>query len=173
MLSIICGTNRPNSNTEKVAHNYSAILREKGTESLVLKLEDLPNDFAFNAMFGKRLDAVDNAIAMHITPFDKLVFIVPEYHGSYPGILKTFLDCISQDALSDKKAALVGLSEGVAGNLRGLDDLTNVLNFLKVDVLSRKPKLSRISECLAEDGSIMDERSLAILEEQVDRFLDF
>ena len=173
MLSVICGTNRPDSNSEKVARNYCSILQEKGVGSVILKLEDLPNDFAFNAMFGKRLQAVDEAIDKHIRPFDKLVFILPEYHGSYPGVLKTFLDCMGQSDLEGKKAALVGLSDGMAGNLRGLDDLTNVLNFLKVDVLSRKPKLSRVSSSLNEGGAITDERCLRLLNEQIDYFLEF
>ena len=173
MISVICGTNRPDSNTEKVAHNYCKYLTEKGVEFLILKLEDLPNDFGFNAMYGKHQDEVDRVISKHIIDCDKFVFIIPEYNGSYPGVLKTFLDCISPKDLHDKKAALVGLSNGAAGNLLGLDHLTAVLNYLRVDVLSRKPKLSRVGELIGDNDAFTDERSPKILREQIDFFLKF
>lgn len=173
MISVICGTNRPDSNTEKIARNYCDYLAEKGVDFLILRLEDLPKDFSFNAMYGRHQKEVDAIISKHIEPCDKFVFVIPEYNGSYPGVLKTFLDCVPPKHFRDKKAALVGLSNGAAGNLLGLDHLTGVLNYLRVDVLSRKPKLSKVGGLLDENDDFIDERSPKILREQIDFFVKF
>lgn len=173
MLSVISGTNRPQNNSEKVTRNYCELLSEMGVEHRILDLQTLPEDFAFNALYGKRLEAVDAIISEYIVPFQKFVFVVPEYNGSYPGVLKTFLDCVPPNHFYEKKAALIGLSDGAAGNQRGLDHLTNVLNYLKVDVLSRKPKLSNITSLLSGTGNFTDERSEKLLREQIEHFLRF
>jgi chromate reductase, NAD(P)H dehydrogenase (quinone) len=54
-------------------------------------LEDLPHDFVFSALYennGKNLDY--NAFHQKVKEGKKFVFIVPEYNGSFPGILKDF-----------------------------------------------------------------------------------
>lgn len=173
MLTIISGTNRPDNNSVRVARIYSDLLKEAGAEFQILDLRQLPQDFAFNAMYGKTLPEVDRIIDTFIAPVRRFVFIAPEYNGSYPGVLKTFLDCVPPSQFYDKKAALVGVSDGFAGNLRGLDHLTGVLNYLKVDVLSRKPKLSHIGESINGDGALLEERHVSQLKEQVARLLEF
>ena len=80
---------------------------------------------------------------------DKFWFVFPEYNGGIPGMLKLFLDAISVRAYKatfhGKKACLTGISTGRAGNLRGLDQLTNILNYLQVIVHPNKVPISSIS----------------------------
>ena len=92
MITIISATNRPNSSTLKVAKNYAQLMEKQGVESKILSLESLPVDFIFTDMYGKRSENFQQLLDKYIIPAQKFVIIVPEYNGSYAGILKTFID---------------------------------------------------------------------------------
>ncbi len=54
MITIISGTNRPASNTLKVAKYYQKRLSEKGLETELLNLQDLPANLIDTDLYGKR-----------------------------------------------------------------------------------------------------------------------
>ncbi len=51
MVKIIVGTNRKNSISKVIAELYQSILKEKGTESEILELSNLPADFIETALY--------------------------------------------------------------------------------------------------------------------------
>ena len=54
MICIICGTNRPNNESQKFVGIYQTLLKERGVDSSVIFLEELPHDFIFaNDIIGK------------------------------------------------------------------------------------------------------------------------
>lgn len=98
--------------------------------------------------------------AEYILGATKLVFIAPEYNGSFPGTLKTFIDAISvhryPENFSAKPVALIGISSGRAGNLRGLDHLADVLLHMGAHLMSKKLPISLANKLLDETGQISD-----------------
>ena len=70
---------------------------------------------------------------------DKFVFVVPEYNGSFPGVFKAFVDGLKYPAsFKDKKCALVGISSGTQGGALALSHLTDIFNYLGMNVLALK-----------------------------------
>ena len=128
MITIISGTNRKNANSYKIAVQYQEILKSKGFKSNIIDLEDLPQDFlttAFYENMGK--NAGFRPMMDLMKQSEKFVFIVPEYNGSFPGILKMFIDALEFPAtLKNKKCALVGLSSGVQGSALAMSHLTDI-----------------------------------------------
>lgn len=173
MITIICGTNRPGSNSDKVARVYAEIAQKQGFETNVFSLADLPYDFLDASRYGTTPDSFAQILNNLIQPVSHFVFIVPEYNGSFPGILKVFLDTVNPGIWKGKKAALIGVSTGRAGNLRGVDHLLGVLHYLKVEVYSQKPLLSSIHQFLTENGLLQNEEYLDQLNEQVSSFMKF
>jgi len=167
MITIISATNRPNSNTLKVSNFYSQLLEKQGLSSKVLSLEQLPVDLAFSNMFGKKNDDFQKVIEEYILPVQKFVIICPEYNGSFPGILKTFFDAIHPDVNRGKKVGLVGVASGRAGNLRGMEHLTGVLNYLGMHIHPNKLPISSILTLLDENGALKDENTIKALEKHV------
>ena len=110
-------------------------------------------------------------------PAQKFIFISPEYNGSFPGVLKLFLDACSvreyKATFKGKKAALVGIATGRAGNLRGMDHLTGILNHLGIIVLPNKVPISKIDQLYGESGDIADAVTLRLIERHVEEFLAF
>jgi len=173
MITIISATNRKDSLTLKVAHFYSSLLSTKKVTNQVMDLCDLPNDFMFSNSFGASTEEFTSLVAKYIDNANKFVVISPEYHGSYPGVFKSFMDCIGSDSVSEKKVALVGLASGRAGNLRGMEHLTSLFHHLKAEVFSAKPKLSEIHKLLNNKGEIESPETVALLQYQIDRFVKF
>lgn len=144
MITIISGTNRPDSNTRQVARTLAEKYRESGVETQIFELIDLPRDIAFSEVFGERSEAFAHVIEKYVEGVDKFIFVLPEYNGSFPGILKLFIDAVEPHFWHGKKASVVGLATGRSGNLRGLDHLTNILNYLRINVMYFKPNLSHL-----------------------------
>src|SRR5688572_18354223 len=110
MTTIIACTNRPNSNTLKLARFYQKQLAEKSYTTDLLSLTDLPDTLISTDLYGKRSEAF-SIIQKKIIVSNKFLLVVPEYNGSFPGVLKTFIDaCKFPDSYFGKKVALVGLS---------------------------------------------------------------
>lgn len=174
MITIVVGTNRKNSVSKQVADYYQTILTSKDEESDVVDLADLPSDFVGNALYennGK--NEAFNSIRDRVQSADKLVFIVPEYNGSFPGILKTFIDGLKYpEGVRDKKAAMIGVSSGVQGGVFAMSHLTDIFNYLGMNVLALKPKLAGIERNLV-DGKITNDLYNQLLEQQVEKLIEF
>ena len=173
MITIICGTNRKKSVSRILTHIYQEILKELNVDSQTIYLEDLPDNFTISALYenaGK--DEVFNTFRNTMKGAQKMVFIVPEYNGSFPGVMKAFIDgLIFPDTFTDKKCALVGISSGVQGAGLALSHLTDIFNYCGMNVLAQKPKLSRIEENLTENN--LSELYHTLLEEQADKLIEF
>ena len=173
MLTIIAGTNRPNSSTLKLAGYYQKKLVEKGIKAELLSLENLPDNLLKTDLYGKRSEAF-KPIQAQIDASDKFIFIIPEYNGSFPGALKVFMDaCDFPESFFDKKAALVGISSGKYGNIRGVDHFTGVCNYLNMHVFSLKLHIPFIRKEMDAENNLTQEDTIKFTEEQMDRFLKF
>jgi chromate reductase len=173
MLTIIAGTNRPGSNTLKLAVYYQKKLSEKGVEAKVLSLEELPDNLLKTDLYGKRSEAF-KPIQDLISASDKYIFIIPEYNGSFPGSLKLFMDaCDFPLSFYDKKAALVGISSGKYGNIRGVDHFTGICNYLNMNVLSLKLHIPFIRKELDANGDLTEADTIKFTDEQMEKFIRF
>jgi chromate reductase len=173
MVTIISGTNRASSNTLKVAKYYQKTLAEKGLETKLLDLQDLPDDLISSNLYGKRSPDFED-IQQLITKTDKFLFVIPEYNGSFPGVLKTFIDaCAFPESFYDKKAALVGISSGKYGNIRGIDHFGGVCSYLHLHVQPLRIHISAIRTELDENEALFKEDTLKFTNQQMDKFIAF
>ncbi len=164
--TIISGTNRTGSNTYKVALQYQQLLKQKGIEANLLSLEGV-NPLIKDDDFRKLEEEILN-------PTEKYIFVSPEYNGSIPGILKLLIDEANwKTAWKDKKAMLVGVSTGRAGNLRGMDHLTSILHHMNIQVLPFMLPISQVDVLLNGQREISDLGTLAVIKKQINEFISF
>jgi chromate reductase, NAD(P)H dehydrogenase (quinone) len=166
MITIISGTNRKGSSTKKVAVAYKNLLDQKKVETKLLALDEV-EVFERNAAF----ETLENE---YLKNTDKFIFVLPEYNGSFPGILKLMID--NSDVANvwhNKKALLTGVSSGRAGNLRGMEHLTGSLLHLKMTVHPNRLPLSSIHTLLDEEGLILDAGTIKTISAQLDEFVNF
>ena len=171
--TIISGTNRPVSNSLIISKHYKSVFKEIGIECKLIDLQDLPADFTSSNMYGKRTDKFQQ-IQDVITSTDKFIFVIPEYNGSFPGVLKAFIDsCSFPESFADKKCALTGLSAGKFGNLRGVSHFSGIANYIKMDVYHNKIYLPAVMNSLNETGEITSVEDIPRIKEQVEGFINF
>ena len=175
MITIIAGTNRPNSRATRLAALYAGILSELGAAHQILDLADLPADFTATALYAEvGRNAAFNQLAQKAGEADKLVFIVPEYNASFPGALKAFIDGLPYPGgIRGKKAALVGLSSGSQGGLLAMAHLTDILMYLGTAVLPTRVRLPGIDQYLTAEGELTHSLYRELLREQAQELLAF
>lgn len=171
--TIISSTNRPDSSTLKLAKYYQKKLSEKGLEAGILSLMDLPPNLIETDLYKKRSPEF-KPIQELVSRTDKFLFIIPEYNGSFPGVLKVFIDaCDFPESFYEKKAALVGLSSGKYGNIRGIDHFTGVCHYMHLEVMPLKIHIGSISKEFDINDNLFQKDTLRYTEEQMDKFILF
>jgi NAD(P)H-dependent FMN reductase len=174
MIKIIVSTNRKNSISKLIAELYQRILTEKGVNSEILELQHLPADFIETALYennGK--NPAYNSFHEKVMEGQKFVFIVPEYNGSFPGILKTFIDGMTYpNSFRNKKCAMIGLSSGIGGGGIAMSHLTDIFHYLGMHVLALKPKLVKIEQNMSEN-LLTNKLYVELLHTQADMLIEF
>ena len=168
------GTNRPGSLSAMVAHYCKELFVKKGADCSMVDLRELPADFAFSALYAnKNKNPIVNQMIEKMDQGSQYLFVVPQYNGSFPGVLKTFIDAYARPKIfKNKKAALIGVSKGYQGNLLGLNHLGDILQYLGMAIYPFQPKLANIER---PDIDLVKAHPhyVAYLEELVSDFMNF
>ena len=99
---------------------------------------------------------------------------MPEYNGSFPGVLKVFIDaCDFPGSFYEKKAALVGLSSGKYGNIRGIEHFNGVCGYVHLHVMPLRIHISSIRQELDAEGNLFLPDTVKFTNEQMDKFILF
>ena len=166
MITIISGSSREDNNSRKVALTYLMILKNRGIDAKLLSLDEnevYHRNEVFNAMESD-----------YLYPAEKFIFVIPEYNGSYPGVLKLMIDNSDiSKCWHHKKALLTGISSGRAGNLRGMEHITGVFLHMKMLVHPNRLPLSLIESLIGDEGTINNPAALNAINHQIDEFLQF
>jgi len=166
MYTIIASTNRAGSNSFQVGKSYQIVLKSLGIDSSLHSLEGLDVNNRSTSLISFENDV--------LIPTQKFIFIVPEYNGSYPGVLKSLIDFSDiKKCWFGKKALLTGVATGRGGNIRGLEHLTGCLNYMNVYVHPNRLPISQVHELMNEVLAISNEKTLMTIENQLVDFIKF
>ncbi len=175
MYVIISCTNRKDSVTRKLCSIYEEVLSSLDIESEMIDLCDLPADYLESALYdnsGKNEYFKTSREIMEDAK--KFIFVIPEYNGSFPGVLKAFIDGLEfPTTFTDKKSAMVGLSSGQQGAGLALSHLTDILNYCGTHVLAFKPKLSNIDDNMNMTEKMLSDKYLGFIKKQAEQFVKF
>lgn len=169
---IIAATNRNNSRTETFAKYYQDFLATHGETSEIFSLRNLPD-----GLLGNFFDKENNGFApiqAKVTAAQKFIFIVPEYNGGFPGVLKLFVDaCTFPESFKGKKAALVGIAAGKYGNVRGIEHFAGICSYCGIHTLPLRIHVPNAASIINEQREITHEDTLKFMQQQVNEFVNF
>lgn len=181
MILIIHGTNRKSSQSKPISDFVCKALRElyEGKIELVdlsdISLQSYESESMYKA--DTISDEINTIQSKLLVPSAKMIFVSPEYNGSIPGILKLFIDaCSIKDSKASfyhKKACLIGVASGRAGNLRGLDHLAGILMYMNMIIYPNKLPISRIETLIDDQGVVIDRATQTVLTNLLKEFLLF
>lgn len=173
MITVISGTNRPRSNTAKIAALAVTGLRRAGEEVRLLDLTELPPELFTGASYGEK-PADFQPFQEAILATDGILTVIPEYNGAYPGVMKYFIDMLQFPAsLYEKPAAFIGLSAGPWGAIRAIEQIEMVFQYRHAHLFGRRIFLPNVDACLDDNGQINDEALAGRLDEMLEKFADF
>lgn len=172
MKLIISGTNRSGSRSHQVALIVQKLYMNHGESVELLDLAKLPLQELAEQSYGKNTSAVWNDAIQKVNAAEGLIFVIPEYNGSFPGALKLFIDHWSYpESFEARPVCFIGLG-GTFGGLRPVEHLQQVMNYRNAYVFPQRLFLFHIHKTL-QDGLIQDQTTLNLLKQQVVGFQKF
>src|SRR5580704_1791500 len=151
MLTLIIGTNRPGSNTGKVARLVEEVYSSLKVPLHILDLHKLPAEIFSPSSYAEKPKSF-HPFAEAILKAEGLIVVTPEYNGSVPGILKYFIDMLKfPESFEKKPVCFVGLSAGIWGALRPIEQLELIFGYRNAFIYPERVFLYRINELLKED----------------------
>ena len=152
MLLVIAGTNRPGSNTLKVARGLLPLLEAAGATPELLDLMAIPAGVFEPASYARK-PAAFQPFQAAVDRCEGILTVVPEYNGSFPGALKYFLDLLAfPGSLAGVPCAFVGLSAGRWGGVRAVEQLEQVFLYRKAQPYAQRVFLPGIHGHMNGDG---------------------
>jgi len=110
--------------------------------------------------------AKDPAFSEAVNRADGLVLVAPEYNRGYPGMLKHVLDTNLHEYIH-KAVGVVGVSSGIFGGARVIENLLPVLRELGLVTIFWDVNFNNVRTRFDEEGALVDDSFLSI-----DKFLD-
>jgi NAD(P)H-dependent FMN reductase len=173
MITLIVGTNRPGSNTRKVARHIEEAYAELKVPLRVLDLAQMPQEiFSPNSYaekpksFQPFADGVLESAGLHV--------VSPEYNGSVPGVLKYFIDMLKfPESFERRPVCFTGLAAGVWGALRPIEQLQAIFGYRNAYIYPERVFLPQINNLLDANGRLKDTELLGRLKKQAEGFTSF
>ncbi len=178
---LISGSARTGSVNRKLAEVAAGIVRELGSEAVVLEPDELRMPlFDQDLEEAEGMPARAKVVKQKLVEADALVFCSPEYNSSVTPLLKNLIDWCSRTESDDepalaayrgKVAGLLAASPGGLGGLRGLVHLRSILGNIGVHVVPKQFALSGAFDAFDDDGNLKDPKQLdqvkAVVEQTV------
>ena len=173
MMTLLVGTNRPDSNTRKIATQVEGIYRTLNVPLRELDLAKLPPEIFSPASYAEKpasfLPFSDGVLAA-----SGLIVVSPEYNGSIPGVLKYFIDMLKfPESFERRPVCFIGLAAGIWGALRPIEQLQAIFGYRNAFVFPERVFLPRVNELLDDKGRLTDPDLLERLRVQALGFIDF
>jgi chromate reductase len=173
MIALIVGTNRPFSNTGKVAAHVADIYAALDEPPQIIDLHQLPPETFLPSSYEKPPESFA-PFEEPIGRADGIVIVVPEYNGSIPGIFKYYIDMLEKpEKFAGKPVCLIGLAAGMWGALRPVEQIEAVLIYLGAVIYPKRVNLAKINDHLGETGRLKTPEHIDRLEKQAKGFIEF
>jgi len=172
-LKIISGTDRPQSNSLRIAKYLKRRYEEHGLDPDIIDLQEFPVAAVQGGTYRDRPEEVI-AFTGPVLEADALVIVCPEYNGGYPGILKLFIDYLPfPESLNKKPISFLGEATGAFGAMRAVEQLQQVVGYRNAYVYPERVFIPRVHKNFDDESGIADAFQQKLLEEQIENFIQF
>ncbi len=173
MITLLIGTNRPGSNTRKVARHVEEIYAGLKVPLRVLDLAALPPEIFLPASYAEKPKSF-RPFSDAILQSSGVVVVSPEYNGGIPGVLKYFIDMLKfPESFTDRPVCFVGLAAGMWGALRPIEQLQAIFGYRNAFIYPHRVFLPNINDLLDDADRLKDPELLERLQTQASGFVDF
>ena len=173
MITLVVGTNRPGSNTRKVAAHVEEIYAELKVPLRVLDLARMPPEIFAPGSYAEKPKSFQ-PFAAGVLEAAGLHVVTPEYNGSVPGVLKYFIDMLKfPESFERRPVCFTGLAAGLWGALRPVEQLQAIFGYRNAYIYPERVFLPQINNLLDDHGRLKDAELLGRLKKQTEGFVGF
>lgn len=127
-----------------------------------------PNDFKIEFDDNNNPDPKFSEVTKNANGF---IFIISEYNHGYPGRFKTLLDSEFKNYFN-KKALLVGVSDGILGGARALENILPVLRALGLVVGKKDILFPEVKKMTMDNGMLNISARKEKIKEVIQQFVE-
>lgn len=172
MKYIILATNRPESRTRQVVNILQGIYHTLDCNVKIISLTEVPFQKLIQNPYPDKLPTEVQNIVHQLNTSSAFTIVCPEYNGSFPGIMKFFIDHWTYpDTFEWRPVCFVGLG-GRFGGLRAVEQLQQIIGYRNAFIYPKRVFLQNIEELL-KNGKIQSASIMQLLTEQTKGFLKF
>lgn len=172
-ILIVSGTFRPGSNALRVANSLLGHYRAAGAAAEVYSLGDLPASAFVPEVYATKPPEVV-AVQARVLAARGLHLVTPEYNGSFPGVLKHFIDLLKfPESFEGKPVAFTGEAAGLWGGLRAVEQLQQIFAYRNAVQFPDRVFIPGVMQKFAADGTLTDADINARLAKQAAGFAAF
>lgn len=157
MITVISGTNRPQSKTRQVAQLVLDYYRDAQVATQLVDLHELPRELFVPEHYASKPESFQ-PFQDKILKTNGILIVTPEYNGSFPGALKYFIDMLKfPDSFREMPVAFMGVAAGQFGAIRSIEQLELILQYRGAHLYGRRTMFPRVTETLSADGRQIQE----------------
>lgn len=172
-ILIISGTNRPDANALKVSKVILSHYQSASAGAEILSLGEMPREVFDPSSYATKPPAM-LAIQQRVLDARGLHIVTPEYNGSFPGVLKYFIDMLKfPESFERKPVAFTGEAAGIWGALRSVEQLQMIFGYRNAHIYPERVFIPGINGKLDAQGKVSDPAIDKRLAEQAVGFSKF
>jgi NAD(P)H-dependent FMN reductase len=172
-LGIVVGTNRRSGLSHKLGAAIAPMYAELADELDCMDLRELPASMLLPEAYKTPAPEV-RAFVQRFLACDGVVFIVPEYNGSYPGALKLLIDMFPYpQGFEHRPCAFIGLASGRFHGLRAVEHLQAVAGYRNAHIYPRRVFIGESHKQFDAEGRFTDAGLEQRLREQASGFVAY
>ena len=172
-ILIISGTNRPGANALRVSQLIEAHYKAANAPVEIYSLADMPREI-FDPVSYATKPAAWTVVQSKVVAARGLHVVTPEYNGSFPGVLKYFIDMLKfPESFEAKPVAFTGESAGVWGAIRSIEQLQHIFGYRNAHVFPDRVFIPGIGQKFDAAGHFIDAAINDRLIKQAKGFADF
>ena len=172
-MTLIVGTNRPGSNSRKIARQVEEIYAALKVPLRVVDLAQLPPEIFSSASYGEK-PASFKPFSDAILQSTGLIVVTPEYNGGIPGVLKYFIDMLKfPESFERRPVCFTGVAAGIWGALRPIEQLQAIFMYRNAHLYPDRVFMPQINSHLNSEGRLTNPELLERLQKQASGFVDF
>lgn len=144
-ITLILGSIRSGRQSHPIAHYLKEKLQQYGINSFLIDLLENPLPLMEERVgYHPHLPEEVEIVSRQLHKADGLIFISPEYHGSFSGVLKNALDYFWEE-FKKKPIGVVGISAGKFGGINASSQLQQLVLSLGAFPLPNKLLVSNVA----------------------------
>jgi azobenzene reductase len=167
-ITLLLGSIRISRQSHVIAHYLLKQLESRGEEAILIDLQDHPLPLMEERLgYHPNLPREVNIIGEELHKADALIFITPEYHGSFSGVLKNAVDYYSKE-FKKKPIGAVTISGGKFGGINASTHLQQLILSLGAYPLPMKLLVPEVQNVFDAESQLPQQSLI----QSVDRFLN-